>query len=553
MGTANIQLMSYNVSVSPEQQQVCSQLQKLVLDLASKPADVDILEAHLDKVIQEVLKAVHGSELLTEQEVLQKELSGLAASVTAANAAADPATSQLFSLALNSLQRLHANLLRSDTEEEDGGAEERGAGLVDVGEMDEDDDDDDCFFMPMPGAVKWADEKKFSSLARPIGPDLKEQGDQFVLVMEPEEPEPGSTLLSSETNLPSSSLSPASADPAHPASSAAQCSEARSAQSLVDEIARDMLNAQMASGMISSSIAEDGQAQDEERLSPPQAAGQSSTADAPSPPEGPPHTHPANGATPAEEAATPSSAHTPQHAQPSTATGTAGAAPAAAAAAAVVAAGGVVAEQGAEVAAAGATDKPEKLKQFVTFLNGENPGACMFHAQMRLSVEGCVKLANFLKDSHRVRALSLSHNYLGDEGLRLICEGLAQNKSVTALDLPDNALGDQGMVYLVAAVKNNPSLTQLQLAYNSIGDKGAIALAEIIRTSTSLKKLGLSFNRIGKEGCRALTSAISANQSLKQLQILPGNPVEEKDAKALAKALKRNTKFSIRTFLGIGA
>lgn len=76
---------------------------------------------------------------------------------------------------------------------------------------------------------------------------------------------------------------------------------------------------------------------------------------------------------------------------------------------------------------------------------------------------------------------------------------------------------------------------------------------QIIRTSTSLKKLGLSFNKIGKEGCRALTSAISANQSLKQLQILPGNPVEEKDAKALAKALKRNTKFSIRTFLGIGA
>lgn len=72
-----------------------------------------------------------------------------------------------------------------------------------------------------------------------------------------------------------------------------------------------------------------------------------------------------------------------------------------------------------------------------------------------------------------------SHHHAGNEGLRLICEGLAQNKSVTALDLPDNALGDQGMVYLVAAVKNNPSLTQLQLAYNSIGDKGAIALAEV--------------------------------------------------------------------------
>lgn len=44
---------------------------------------------------------------------------------------------------------------------------------------------------------------------------------------------------------------------------------------------------------------------------------------------------------------------------------------------------------------------------------GENPGACMFHAQMRLSLDGCRKLSNFLSSSNRVRALSLSHNYLG--------------------------------------------------------------------------------------------------------------------------------------------
>ncbi len=33
--------------------------------------------------------------------------------------------------------------------------------------------------------------------------------------------------------------------------------------------------------------------------------------------------------------------------------------------------------------------------------------------------------------------------------------------------------------------------------------------------------------------------------------MLVGNPVQEKDAKALAKALKHNKKFSIRSFLGI--
>lgn len=74
---------------------------------------------------------------------------------------------------------------------------------------------------------------------------------------------------------------------------------------------------------------------------------------------------------------------------------------------------------------------------------------------------------------------------------------------------------------------------------------------QYIKNSQSLKKLGLSYNAIGKAGCRALTAAINSNQSLKHLQLLPGNPVEEKDAKALAKALKRNNKFSIRSLLGL--
>jgi hypothetical protein len=55
----------------------------------------------------------------------------------------------------------------------------------------------------------------------------------------------------------------------------------------------------------------------------------------------------------------------------------------------------------------------------------------MFHAQMRLSLDGCRKLSNFLSTSSRVRALSLSHNFLGDDGMKIICEGLVKNKSVT--------------------------------------------------------------------------------------------------------------------------
>eukprot|EP00201_Polytomella_parva_P016692 CAMPEP_0175068858 /NCGR_PEP_ID=MMETSP0052_2-20121109/17894_1 /TAXON_ID=51329 ORGANISM="Polytomella parva, Strain SAG 63-3" /NCGR_SAMPLE_ID=MMETSP0052_2 /ASSEMBLY_ACC=CAM_ASM_000194 /LENGTH=756 /DNA_ID=CAMNT_0016335911 /DNA_START=75 /DNA_END=2346 /DNA_ORIENTATION=+ len=193
---------------------------------------------------------------------------------------------------------------------------------------------------------------------------------------------------------------------------------------------------------------------------------------------------------------------------------------------------------------------PDKLNQFVDFLSGDHPGACMFQAQMRLSIEGCKMLSSFLKSSARVRALSLSHNLIGDDGVAVLCEGLKVNSAITALDLPDNNISDSGAIMLVEALKSNNSLTQLQLSVNKIGNPGAIAIADLLKTNISIRKLGLYNNNIGGAGCNAITEALRSNQVLKHVQILPGNPVEEKDAKALAKMLRRNNKFSIKNFLG---
>jgi hypothetical protein len=63
----------------------------------------------------------------------------------------------------------------------------------------------------------------------------------------------------------------------------------------------------------------------------------------------------------------------------------------------------------------------EKLNKFVDFLQGDNPGACMFHAQMRLSLDGCRKLSAFVGSSSRVKALSLSHNHIGKNVKSHLC------------------------------------------------------------------------------------------------------------------------------------
>ncbi|GIL55141.1 hypothetical protein Vafri_10740 [Volvox africanus] len=559
-------ILELKFALSSEQQLLITQLRKLCAEVESRKHDFDVIETNLDNTMRNVLQQVHGKSVL-DSEVLETELKELQDTITVARSANNTQLSDILSLALNSLQRLHAG--HSEQIESDDEALEAGAGGADG-----DDDDEDPFFMPMPGAIKWAEASKFKELAKPLAPEQPVER-QFMIVMEDDDSsshtpssitavsaEPSANTLAGTTpsgqkHLPSEySAESSPAEPAAAAEFAAAATKitaatppAKAVEAVVASPASPLSLQAPATGDTPRSM-----------------AAQESPASARSKGLG---TAPGSAAVVATPIAVEASGDSPLVASPNSAVG---AGPAGTAAERIPSPPSpnqqpskeapqpllvpaedkmVVAKEGAQTPPPAESPTPEKLTDFVNFLNGENPGACMFHAQMRLSPEGCLKLANFLRSSARVRALSLSHNYLGDAGLRLICEGLRDNKSVTALDLPDNNITDIGAAILAEAIKDNPSLTQLQLAYNKIGDQGAKALAQVIRTSHSLKKLGLAFNNIGKAGCQALTSAISSNQSLKHMQLLPGNPVEEKDAKALAKALKRNNKFSIKQLLGL--
>lgn len=93
----------------------------------------------------------------------------------------------MLTLALNSLQRLHASQTlaggavgASDSDEEEGPV---AGGAGGAGGDEEEDDDDDPFFMPMPGAIKWAEASKFKELAKPLAPE-QPADKQFMIVME---------------------------------------------------------------------------------------------------------------------------------------------------------------------------------------------------------------------------------------------------------------------------------------------------------------------------------------------------------------------------------
>lgn len=66
---------------------------------------------------------------------------------------------------------------------------------------------------------------------------------------------------------------------------------------------------------------------------------------------------------------------------------------------------------------------------------------------------------------------------------------------------------------------------------------------QALQRNNTLVTLGLSNNEIGAAGCVALTKAMEKhNRSLKTIELLPGNHVSPKQAKALAKAVKRHSK-----------
>ncbi|KAJ9508078.1 hypothetical protein QJQ45_021435 [Haematococcus lacustris] len=526
-------LQAWKLIGTEQQEQLATRLQQLYAEVTgqSGPVDVDAVEQKVDSVMRSVLLSVCGSQDLPPEE-LEQELGLLEQAVSSDQNVEGNAT--MLSLALNSLQRLHASQIGGD--EGDDSDEE---------DVIEEEDEDDPFYMPLPSAaLKWADEKKFKLLAMPISSDADAASKPMLeLADEPCTPErralevnvhatPGITAADYEPiplNLQApraQSMNGQATTPSLSPSSGRQGGASHG--SLREETAAlaapgHTEDAARAGDAVSCS-ATDGQHSHKEASST-QSSKMHEAVDA----FADVNIHQPAVTAPAGETASSQAKSLPkagnedskslqQHVeQPASRESTAG-----------------LADPDATLAA----PADEKQKQFVEFLQasalgkalsynpklcGANPGACMFHAQMRLSLDGCRKLAAFLANSSRVRALSLSHNYLGDDGMEIICNGLMQNSSVTSIDLPDNNISDNGCIMLASAIKHNMSLTQLQLSHNKIGDNGAIALAALISSSQSLKKLGLSNNNIGKAGCQAMTEAIRVNQTLKQLQLLPGN------------------------------
>ena len=85
--------------------------------------------------------------------------------------------------------------------------------------------------------------------------------------------------------------------------------------------------------------------------------------------------------------------------------------------------------------------------------------------------------------------LYISYNNLGDDGAKLLSEGITNTKTLRVLDIGDNNIGPSGTTAIANALSNNTSLEELDMSDTSIGPDEAKALGSAISNNEKLKKL----------------------------------------------------------------
>ncbi|KAM7242322.1 hypothetical protein CapIbe_006793 [Capra ibex] len=158
--------------------------------------------------------------------------------------------------------------------------------------------------------------------------------------------------------------------------------------------------------------------------------------------------------------------------------------------------------------------------------------------QCCLSHQCCFSISSVLSSNQKLVELDLSHNALGDFGIRLLCVGLRHLFcNLKKLWLVSCCLTSASCEDLASVLSTNHSLTRLYLGENALGDSGVGILCEKVKNPhCNLQKLGLVNSGLTSGCCPALSSVLSTNQNLTHLY-LQGNALGDMGVKLLCEGL----------------
>jgi Ran GTPase-activating protein (RanGAP) involved in mRNA processing and transport len=157
---------------------------------------------------------------------------------------------------------------------------------------------------------------------------------------------------------------------------------------------------------------------------------------------------------------------------------------------------------------------------------------------------GCQYVAKLLKNSRRIRVISLPNCEINDESVMQIAASIKANREqlpLQSLQLSFNCITCKGVECLVNSVWGSSSMKEILLDNNEIADRGAQHIAAVLLPHVkSLDTLNIGFNLIKSPGIQILMKAVvDTGCTLRSLSI-SGNSIDTNSAKAISYALAYN-------------
>ena len=141
-----------------------------------------------------------------------------------------------------------------------------------------------------------------------------------------------------------------------------------------------------------------------------------------------------------------------------------------------------------------------------------------------LKVEGVRQIARMLEVNRGLQTLDLVNVGMLDEGVKILFESLKQNSSLKTLYLDANGITAKGARYIADYFQylkqtQQIGLTGLFMAINRLGDEGVKIIANAVANYPHLKRLDFSSNRIQNGGLTVLLDRINTLPQLIYLGI----------------------------------
>ena len=151
------------------------------------------------------------------------------------------------------------------------------------------------------------------------------------------------------------------------------------------------------------------------------------------------------------------------------------------------------------------------------------------------------KIASYIRSNKSLKRVTLSHNALDDNAMKILCSELAHS-TVKVLDLSYNDIGVNGAKYLGSVLsKKNCTIVELNLNENALCGDGVDHLARALETNTSLKTLQLERNYLDNQATKAIGLILLKNKSLERLDVSRALFDKSEGYDEIAKGLLSNT------------